>query len=335
VGLRLDQFLKLHFESFSREKIKQFIFAGNIGLSPYQGKLRPSTKLLLKQKVTIDIHNTDHELEFWRGCPLSLEQSIPIVFEDDQIIVISKPPFMATHPTGKHLFNCATVLLEEKLSTPVYSIHRLDRETSGVLVLGKTKQAPLKYTPMFEEKKVEKAYFFIAHNKTAHLDDHIIANQRLYQNDQSLPRHMVLCAPEASTIGKSALTEFEIVNRGQHYIIGLAFPKTGRQHQIRAHAAHHGMPLLGDKMYTEDPKLFGRFKDLIPKENDFDYLQIPRHALHALAIRLPGINCSGANYFCSSIPTDLSNWIQAQPELELEKISRIVNEKIKSRFQVN
>ena len=122
----------------------------------------------------------------------------------------------------------------------------------------------------------------MAHKKKE-LSFPIIANERLGTLEETIPRVYNHCFPEDSRQGKHAQTEFIDLYQNENYLIGLAFPKTGRQHQIRSHAAHHGFPLIGDKLYNGDPTVFMRFKDFIATEDDHKLMQIPRHALHAIA----------------------------------------------------
>ena len=120
-------------------------------------------------------------------------------------------------------------------------------------------------------------------------------------------RLTTLCFPQGDSRGKNAQTHFYPLHESAHFILGLAFPKTGRQHQIRTHAAHHGYPLLGDKLYHGGLELFGRFKDRAPTEADTRLMQIPRHALHALGIAFP--YGGQKSYLIDQLPADLLDWI--------------------------
>lgn len=308
-GIRLDQFCATFLASFSRNQIKQKIANGEVRISDRPFPHKPSVKVYHNEVVTLHTLRGNLEDEFWRGEKLQLELVPQIIFEDSELLVVSKPPYMTTHPTGKHLFNCATVYFENKLGHTIHSIHRLDRETSGVQVLGKTPKSAEKFSKYFEEDKVSKCYFLIAHKKRE-LDLPLTANERLGSIETFIPRLYVHCFPEDSKEGKSASTYFEALFENADYLIALAFPKTGRQHQIRTHAAFHGFPLLGDKLYSGDPKVFMRFKDEVASEDDHDLMQIPRHALHAIALRFPYPNNKEAKIFKAGIPKDLRDWVQ-------------------------
>src|SRR5574343_1754771 len=156
-NIRLDQFLLNFYSNFSREALKKKIYEGEVTIKGRDNKLRPSTKVHYGDTISFYIYNTIHENEYWRGELINLQLDPPLVYEDKDILVISKPPFMATHPTGRHLFNCATVYFEGKLNSPVHSIHRIDRETSGILLLGKNPKTSSLLTTEFEERRVMKA----------------------------------------------------------------------------------------------------------------------------------------------------------------------------------
>jgi 23S rRNA-/tRNA-specific pseudouridylate synthase len=194
---------------------------------------------------------------------------------------------MITHPAGKNLFYCATVWYETIYKHTIHSIHRLDRETTGILMLGKNPKTTQKISAFFEEDKVRKCYFLIAHKKEGALPFPFIAKQRMGRNENAIPEGMITSYPENSEDGKDAETHFELILEKDNYVLALAFPITGRQHQIRVHAACNGYPLLGDKLYNGDSGVFMRFKDHKATDDDHDFMQIPRQALHAVALKLP------------------------------------------------
>ena len=129
---------------------------------------------------------------------------------------------------------------------------------------------------------------------------------------------IMLCYPEGDDRGKSAQTSFSALYENEKYVIGLAFPKTGRQHQIRSHGAHHGFPLVGDKPDPGGKELFGRFKDENATKEDHDLMQIPRHALHALAL---GINLQGEQKkFIGQFPQDFKDWMAKYTEAKVDEV---------------
>ena len=332
-GLRLDQFCADYLGSFSRQAIKRKISKGEIQIMGRPFPHKPSVKVYEKEQIKFTTPRGDLEDEYWRGNLLELVLEPEILFEDEDIVVISKPSYMTTHPSGKHLFNCATVYFEQKYDHTIHSIHRLDRETSGVLVLGKSPKAANKVTTLFEENQVSKCYFFIAHNKED-TDFPFTANERMGSLDDFVPRLFVHCFPEGSKQGKSAQTHFKCLYKNKDYILGLAFPKTGRQHQIRTHAAAHGFPLIGDKLYNGDPKVFMRFKDGIASDDDHDLMDLSRHALHATGLCFPYPR-KERELYRAPVPKDLREWIKKNlSDVDCNELDEKISSLIKEFFQM-
>jgi 23S rRNA-/tRNA-specific pseudouridylate synthase len=238
---------------------------------------------------------------------------------------------MITHPAGRNLFYCATVFFETIYKKTIHSIHRLDRETSGLLILGKNPRASQQVAALFEADLVRKCYFFIAHKKEGATPFPFTARERMDRKEDSIPRGIMHWYPETSSMGKESETHFEMVIQKEAYVLGLAFPLTGRQHQIRVHAACHGYPLLGDKLYNGDPMVFVRFKDNAATEEDHVKMQIPRQALHAVAIRL-GYPARSETTFVAPLPRDLSDWIERTHGLKHSEVEAFISDKLATTF---
>ncbi|MCK5883205.1 MAG: RluA family pseudouridine synthase [Bacteriovoracaceae bacterium] len=330
-NMRLDQYLQIYLESFSRQAVKKKIKNGEISIQGRPGVHRPCTRLHYKEIVTLVTHKTIHEDEWWNGQLIDLQAEPEIVFQDDDLIVISKPPFMSTHPSGKHLFNCATVYFESIYHKTIHSIHRLDRETSGILMLGLNPNFTKIMTECFENDEVRKCYFFIAKidEETFH-GDHFTATERLGASESGLKRVYIDNYSEDSHEGKHATTRFKVLYTENGYAIGLAFPVTGRQHQIRVHAMVHGLPLVGDKLYLGSFKMFQRFKDVIATGDDHQLMELPRHALHAIALKIPFQG--NEKIFISHIPVDLKIWISEKLSIDLDGLEIILKNEIENYY---
>jgi 23S rRNA pseudouridine1911/1915/1917 synthase len=331
-GLRLDQYLGKYNPSFSREELKRRIKNGSVEILERPGKHKPTTKLRQGDKLIMTLHKTTHEDEYWNGEQLKLELVPKTIFEDDDLIVISKPPYMATHPTGRHLFNCATVHFGNLYNKTIHSIHRLDRETSGVLLLGKTPKTAQILTPLFEEGLVRKAYFFMA--KIAEVfqnDTEFSCNLRMGTESTGMDRVFIHAYDTEDTRGKSAETDFKILYTDNGYALGLAFPKTGRQHQIRVHAKAKGLPLIGDKLYLGSYKMFQSFKDLYATKEDHDYMELPRHALHAVAIYFDYKN--EKRLFNAALPKDFLPWIEQKFNIKIKELEEKIEIELTNYFK--
>ena len=324
-GLRLDKYLSRFFPSFSREQIKRKITNGQVRIKNRPHPHKPNSKVYLDEEVYIFTPKGELEDELWDGEKLPLPDPTLIAKEED-LIVVNKPPFMTTHPTGKHLFYCATVYFEQEFEHTVHSIHRLDRETSGIQLLALNPKTATRYTDDFENGRVKKAYFLIAHKKKDP-GFPFSAKERMDHDMDYVPRVFVHCYPEDSDMGRSAHTDFELLVEKDDYYLALAFPHTGRQHQIRTHAAHHGFPLLGDKLYNGDPTVFMRFKDLIATKEDHELMQIPRHALHSVGIKLPD-----KDVFIADLPYDLTEWIKNTLKLDIEQLEGSIHKIVKDKL---
>jgi RluA family pseudouridine synthase len=324
-GLRLDAFVHQHMPTLSREFIKKKIENGDVEILGRKPPHKSSVKVHAGEVVRSTTHNSPElEDEEWHGKPLELTEEPVVVFEDEGIIACHKPAFMTTHPAGRHLFYVATTYFATIHDKVIHSIHRLDRETSGLLLLGKTPAAAKLVSDMFENDQVRKCYFFIAHIRPNARPMPFTATEPMGPRP-GVPRGMQMChSPE----GKAAETGFELLLQKNGYALALAFPKSGRQHQIRLHAAEHGYPLLGDKLYNGDPSIFMRFKDKEATAEDHELMQIPRQALHALALRLPYPEGKKLTLFRAPLPPDLITWLEASLGVSQAEIERHVENKL-------
>lgn len=331
-GIRLDLFMMDILDTWSREQIKKKIKKGDITILGREHPHRPNAKVHEGEKVEMVTFPEGIEDEYWNGELIEFQRTPEILYEDSDIVVISKPPFMTTHPTGRRLFNCATVFFEDKYKKTVHSIHRLDRETSGVLLLGRNPKAAQKLTAHFENDLVRKCYFWMAVDQDDEGKSEFEANERLGQSDPGLKRVLMEAHPENSTKGKRARTFFKVLHRENGYALGLAFPQTGRQHQIRVHAEVHGYPLVGDKTYLGGYELFQRFKDGFATPADHEFMEIPRQALHAMALRFPYPSKDKKMIVRSPIPHDFKDWIKSKMKLDLGAFEEVLKAEIENYF---
>lgn len=326
-GMRLDAFVHQHMSTLSREFIKKKIENGDVEILGRKPPHKSSVKVHTGETVRSTTYNTPEiEDEEWHGKPLELTEEPVVVYEDDGIIACHKPAFMTTHPAGRHLFYVATTYFATIHDKVIHSIHRLDRETSGLLLLGKDSAAANRISTMFENDQVRKCYFFIAHIRPNARPMPFTATEPMGPRP-GLPRGMHMCNSHES---KEAETSFELLLEKNGYALALAFPKSGRQHQIRLHAAEHGYPLLGDKLYNGDPSIFMRFKDKEATPEDHELMQIPRQALHALALKLPYPNEKKLSLYRAPISPDLIAWIEKNLKLSATELDGLIAERMKS-----
>ena len=222
-----------------------------------------------------------------------------IVEEDGDVIVLNKPGDIVCHPSKNGPWSSLVGACREHLGLPrVHMIYRLDRETSGVMVFAKNSVMAGRLQTAVEGRRVRKLYLAIL---CGELRETVVVDAPLGRDLASpiVARQAVVRGPE----GRAAMTEFLPLAWGGGYTLARVRPRTGRQHQIRVHAAELGCPLLGDKLYGPDQLLFLEFirDGFTPRLAA--QLTLPRHALHALQMSFdPG---EGGRTFRAPLTADL------------------------------
>lgn len=239
--MRLDKDLTQRFSSYSRTYFQYLIENGSVLVNGKPAK--KSHKLSIGDEV---------ELFFLASPEITLEpENIPleILYEDEWIIAINKPAGMVVHPAPGHnqgtlvnalLYHCKQLPKTDQLRPGI--VHRLDKETSGLIIAAKTGMAHSKLVSLFAERKIEKEYLAIAKGKL--LKE--ITHETLIGRDPS-HRQKMANLPEN---GKQAITLLIPLSHAERYTLLLAKPKTGRTHQIRLHLKDLKTPILGDKLYS-------------------------------------------------------------------------------------
>ena len=166
----------------------------------------------------------------------SSSKKISIIFEDEEICVIDKPPFMTSSQEE----------IQKHLKKPYFLCHRLDKETSGLLVLAKNKRALESIEKQFLEKTVKKRYLALVHAKSE-LPDQFLVDEPLAIKEKSQHHIKMHIHPQ----GQTASTGFRVAKKKGAYFLLECFPKTGRTHQIRVHLAYKKAPILGDHVYGQ------------------------------------------------------------------------------------
>jgi len=213
-----------------------------------------------------------------------VSKSYRILFEDDDLLAVHKPAHLPVHPSGRYYRNTLLLMLLEERKEQLDNaslriIHRLDRETSGVILFGKGKTAAAALAGQFESRLVRKAYLAVVHGKPR--EDRFLIDAPIGRDTRSLIRKAMTVTAD----GQPARTGVKVLRRGGDHSLLLARPYTGRLHQIRVHLRHAGFPVLGDKVYGLDPGLFLRFVGSTLTDGDRRRLMWRRQALHAWKLR--------------------------------------------------
>jgi 23S rRNA pseudouridine1911/1915/1917 synthase len=293
-GVRLDAYLQKKLRGPSRSRVQRII---REQLRPLgAGRLKPAS--VVKSGLRFAVA---HESPLEDPLP-----EIPIVHEDEAILVLDKPANLAVHPAGRHHLHTLTAALAARTGNRAHPAHRLDRETSGLIACGIGPWSrDLKRA--FALGEVQKEYLAISEgwpeSETFAID---------------LPLELGtghVRVRMAVGTGKPCRTEVRVVNRyrdqgGERFSLLRCAPRTGRQHQIRAHLGAAGFPVVGDKIYGPDESIFIRFTEGALTETDHRRLRLPRHALHAAGLTFRHPLRGSIVTFQSGLPADLSAFLQ-------------------------
>ena len=271
MGQRLDQTLAELFPEYSRSRLKTWIEADLVKLNDRITNI-PREKVLGGEKIEITVEVEDETRFEPENIPLN------IVYEDDDIIVINKPKDLVVHPGAGNpngtVLNALLYHYPPIAEVPRAGIvHRLDKDTTGLMVVAKTIPAQTKLVRDLQKRKITREYEAVASG--------IMTKGGTV--DQPMARHTTKRTLMAvHPMGKPAVTHYRIMENYRNYTRLRLRLETGRTHQIRVHMAHIAHPLLGDQTYGGRPRP--------PKNASEDFMEVlrnfKRQALHAVMLRL-------------------------------------------------
>jgi 23S rRNA pseudouridine1911/1915/1917 synthase len=306
--LRIDKFLMNRIEGATRNKLQQSI---NAGMVLVNGKdVRPNYKVKALDEIIVysDMHPDEMEI---------VPEKIPlnIVYEDDALMLINKPPGMVVHPgSGNYtgtLLNAVAGYLQEKNpsfdkdSLPRFGlVHRIDKNTSGLLVLAKTEKAMRHLAKQFFDHSIKRQYIALVWGDLPKDEGTIVAH---------VGRHMRLrklfeAYPDGEH-GKDAITHYKVKERFGYVTMVECILETGRTHQIRVHMKYIGHPLFNDDFYGGDKivkgTVYAKYKQFV--ENCFAVC--PRQALHAKTLGFIHPETEKEVFFETPLPDDMEQLI--------------------------
>ena len=307
--MRLDKFLTARIENISRNKVQQAIEGGRVLVNnktvSANYKIRPGdTIVCFSDKQTVGEEIIPEKM------PLN------IFFEDDDVLIINKPPGLVVHPASGNysgtLINGVAYYLREKNKNiseetlPRFGlVHRIDKNTSGLLVLAKTSQAVASLAKQFFDHKVKRRYIALVWGDLKEDQGTIIAHVGRHQRF----RKLFEAYPEGDH-GKEAITHYTVIERFGYVTLVQCVLETGRTHQIRVHMKFIGHPLFSDETYGGDKILKGtiysKYKQFV--ENCFSIC--PRQALHAQTIGFVHPVTKKEMLFESELPDDMQGLIE-------------------------
>lgn len=317
--LRVDKFLMNLVENATRNKIQQAATNGNIFVNEIPVKSNYKVKAFDVVRVLMEQPPFENKI---------LPENIPldIVYEDDTLLVINKKPGLVVHPGhGNYTGTLVNALAYHFENLPLNSserpglVHRIDKDTSGLLVIAKTEWAMSELQRQFAEKTTEREYVALVWGNVTEEEGTV---------ETYIGRHvknrMQMAAYEDEADGKYAVTHYKVLERLGYVTLVSCRLETGRTHQIRVHMKHIGHTLFNDERYGGHLILkgttFTKYKQFV--ENCFQIL--PRQALHAQTLGFEHPITKEFMRFSSDIPTDMMQCIDKwrnystanQPEVE-------------------
>lgn len=317
--LRIDKFLMNRIENATRTKIQQAAENGNILVN--EKPVKSNYKVKPHDVITVVFAHPPREIEL-------IPQNIPIdiVYEDDDIIIVNKQPGMVVHPgygnykgtlvnaLVYHFQNLpvsnagATAVSSEAPTSPHITpnlrpglVHRLDKNTSGIMVVAKSETAMARLAKDFFDRTMERQYIALVWGDFAEDTGTVIGNIGRHLRD----RKLMDVYPEGSEIGKHAITHYKVLERFGYVTLIECKLETGRTHQIRAHMQHIGHSLFNDDTYGGDRILkgttFAKYKQFV----DNCFALLPRHALHAKSLGFNHPITGKYIHFDSELPADM------------------------------
>lgn len=293
-GWRLDRYLQEKIRRLSRARIQKLIETRLEHDGPRP--LKPATRVTPGQRFAL-LKEAEPEPE----TPLDFG----LVHDDGALVVVDKPAGLPVHPTARYLLHTFTALAKERFpGRKIDPAHRLDRETSGLLCCGGAPEHTGFLKRAFAHGRVQKAYLALVEGAPRQRQFEVDAPLRLSGASRVRVRMHV------ERDGLPSRTGFEVLERrrapdGAAIALLACHPRTGRQHQIRAHLLHAGLPMVGDKIYGPDEEIFDRFTRHAMTGEDRARLRLGRHALHAFRLELPHPTEKRRMAFEVPLPPDL------------------------------
>ena len=293
LGQRIDQVAATIWSDFSREKLKQWLKEGHLLVNG--NSVKPKYKCEGFELLTLEV-----ELE---AQTRSLPEDIPldIVYEDDDIIVVNKPVGMVVHPgAGNSSGTLVNALLHHYPKSAELTraglVHRIDKDTSGLLVVAKNLEAQFSLSKQLAKKTVYRVYDLIVYGN-------VIAGGTV---DEPIKRHPVDRVKMAVLPGgKDAVTHYNVKERFQHFTRIQARLETGRTHQIRVHFSYIGFGLVGDPVYMPRVRVPAGASELL----DETLRGFRRQALHAAELGLKHPRTGEEMLFKAPWPADLATLV--------------------------
>jgi 23S rRNA pseudouridine1911/1915/1917 synthase len=305
--LRIDKFLSDRLEKTSRTRIQNAANAGNILVN--NNPVKPNYKVKPGDIVQVILPTPPREIEL-------IPENIPlnIVYEDDDVLVVNKEPGMVVHPAyGNYTGTLVNALMWHFRDLPLFNtgesrpglVHRLDKNTSGILVIAKNEFALNRLSKQFFDRTTDRKYNALVWGTPAPLEGTITGNV-----GRNIKDRKIMQVFKDGSEGKTAITHYKVIEDLGYISLIECKLETGRTHQIRVHFSHIKHPLFNDEEYGGDQILkgttFTKYQQFI--KNCFKIL--PRQALHAKSLAFDHPVTGKRLSFDSDLPDDMQQVIE-------------------------
>ena len=313
-GWRLDHYLSRLFGNYSRAQLQRAIESGGVQLNGL--KTKPSRRLRVNDRIRVKLPEAEESHFKPENIP------IDVLYEDDHMVVVNKAANMVVHPgRGTYSGTLAAALQFhfDQLSTVAGRhrpgiVHRLDRDTTGVILIAKDNQIHQNISRQFEQREVKKEYRAIVRGtpelQSDYIRTHVCVHPRVREK-------MTVCPPGKNT--RDAVTFYNVEESFPGYSLMELHPHTGRTHQLRVHMQHIGTPIITDKLYTGETQLTRSQlvgTDSSEEPNDNDDLLIARQALHAFRLTIQHPVSGQTMQFEAPFPPDFQQTLDALRQLQ-------------------
>lgn len=305
--LRIDKFLMTKLQNASRVKIQEGIDTGSVKVNDLVIKASYKVKPLDVVTVSLTEPPRDHEI---------IAQDIPldIVYEDDELLVVNKPAGMVVHPAhGNWDGTLVNALVYHFQNLPTHRngeirpglVHRIDKDTSGLLVIAKTDQAMTHLAKQFYDHSIERTYNALVWGEPKSDEATIEGNV-----GRSLKDRKIMAVFPDGSLGKEAVTHYKVLKKIRYVSLIQCNLETGRTHQIRVHLKYIGNTLFNDETYGGNKPLRGTLFSKYEQFVNNCFKMCPRQALHAKSLGFIHPKTNEFMLFDSELPIEIQNVIE-------------------------